>query len=127
MLAWDGTLPSFIHEMLRQGKLPSLAKLIEGSAFADDVTVVIPSLTAPGFASLLTGASPRITGITGIRVPRTPRNDLTILESATGFNSVRAQFSPNTRAIDYSPVRRYIFRQLKGVVKFPIRGLLAEN
>jgi predicted AlkP superfamily phosphohydrolase/phosphomutase len=86
VLGWDGALPSFIHEMLRQGKLPNLAKLIEGGAFADDVTAVFPSLTAPGFASLLTGASPKITGITGIRVPRTPRSEFTILESAAGFS-----------------------------------------
>jgi predicted AlkP superfamily phosphohydrolase/phosphomutase len=79
-------VPSFIHEMLRQGKLPNLAKLIEGGAFADDVTAVFPSLTAPGFAALLTGASPKITGITGLRVPRTPRKEFTILESAGGFN-----------------------------------------
>ena len=85
-MAWDGAVPSFIQEMLRQGKLPNLAKLIEGGAFADDVLPVSPSLTAPGFASLLTGASPKITGITGIRVPRTPRNQFTILESAAGFN-----------------------------------------
>jgi predicted AlkP superfamily phosphohydrolase/phosphomutase len=86
VLGWDGALPSFIHEMLRQGKLPNLAKLIEGGAFADDVTAVFPSLTAPGFASLLTGASPRISGITGIRVPRSPPSQFTILESAAGFN-----------------------------------------
>jgi predicted AlkP superfamily phosphohydrolase/phosphomutase len=86
VLGWDGAVPSFIHEMLGQGKLPNLAKLIEGGAFADDVTAVFPSLTAPGFASLLTGASPRITGITGIRVPRTPRSEFTVLESAGAFN-----------------------------------------
>jgi len=86
VLAWDGAVPSFVHEMLRQGKLPNLAKLIEGGAFADDVTPVSPSLTAPGFASLLTGASPKTTGITGIRVPRLPRDQFTILESAAGFN-----------------------------------------
>ena len=86
VLGWDGAVPSFIHEMLRQGKLPNLAKLIDGGAFADDVTAVSPSLTAPGFASLLTGSPPRITGITGIRVPRTPRSEFTILESAAGFN-----------------------------------------
>lgn len=86
VLAWDGAVPSFIREMVRQGKLPNLAKLIEGGAFADDVLPVSPSLTAPGFASLMTGASPRITGITGIRVPRTPPSQFTILESAAGFN-----------------------------------------
>ncbi|MDP2605589.1 MAG: alkaline phosphatase family protein [Deltaproteobacteria bacterium] len=86
VLGWDGAVPSFIHEMLRQKKLPNLAKLIESGAFADDVLPVSPSLTAPGFASLLTGASPKTTGITGIRVPRTPRGQFTILESAAGFN-----------------------------------------
>ena len=50
VLAWDGAVPSFVHEMLRREKLPNLAKLIEGGAFADHVTAVFPSLTAPGFA-----------------------------------------------------------------------------
>ena len=87
VLAWDGAVPGFVREMLAQGKLPNLAKLIEGGAFADDVTAVFPSSTAPGFASLLTGAPPRITGISGNRVPRTPRSQSTILESSAGFNT----------------------------------------
>jgi len=37
VLAWDGTVPSFVSEMLREGKLPNLAKLIREGAFADDV------------------------------------------------------------------------------------------
>jgi len=86
VLAWDGTVPSFVNELLRQGKLPNLAKLIEGGAYVDDVTAGSPSLTAPGFASLFTGASPKATGITGLRVPRAPRSEFTILESASGFN-----------------------------------------
>ena len=28
VLAWDGTVPVFVHELLRDGKLPNLAKLI---------------------------------------------------------------------------------------------------
>lgn len=88
VVGWDGAVPSFVQEMLREGKMPNLMKLIEGGAYADDVTAVNPSLTAPGFASLLTGASPRITGITGIRVPRVPRDQFTILESAAGFSPV---------------------------------------
>jgi predicted AlkP superfamily phosphohydrolase/phosphomutase len=87
VLAWDGAVPDFVRGMLRQGKLPNLAKLIEGGAFADEVIPVFPSSTAPGFASLLTGAPPRITGIGGNRVPRTPRNQFTILDSNAGFNS----------------------------------------
>jgi predicted AlkP superfamily phosphohydrolase/phosphomutase len=86
VLGWDGAVPAFVHDMLRDGKLPNLAKLIEGGAFADDVTPVFPAKTAPGFASLLTGAPPRVTGISGNRVPRAPRADFTILESLAGFS-----------------------------------------
>jgi predicted AlkP superfamily phosphohydrolase/phosphomutase len=86
VLAWDGTVPAFVHEMLRQGKLPNLAKLIEGGAVADDVIAAFPSKTAPGFASLITGAPPSATGISGNRVPRAPRDQFTILESVAGFS-----------------------------------------
>ena len=94
VLAWDGAVPAFVHEMLRLGKLPNLAKLIEGGAFADDVTPALPSLTAPGFASLWTGASARITGISGNRVPRLPRSQFTILESSGGFNNTLLKADP---------------------------------
>ena len=87
VLAWDGTVPSFVHELVRQGKLPNLAKLIAGGAFADDVVAGFPSKTAPGFASLMTGAPPRVTGISGNRVPREPRTDYTILDSIAGFSA----------------------------------------
>ena len=44
VLAWDGAVPSFVHELLRLGKLPNLEKLIAGGAFADDVIPVFPPL-----------------------------------------------------------------------------------
>src|SRR5829696_2211618 len=72
VLAWDGAVPSFLHEMLNRGRLPNLAKLIESGAFADDVVPAMPSKTAVGFASLWTGAPPRVTGISGNRIPRAP-------------------------------------------------------
>src|SRR5688572_8276335 len=87
VLAWDGAVPGFVNEMLREGKLPNLAKLIEGGAAADDVIAGFPSKTAPGFASLITGAPPNVTGISGNRVPRAPRNQFTILESLAGFSA----------------------------------------
>lgn len=87
VLAWDGTPSAFVQEMLRQGKLPNLAKLIEGGSFAESVTPVFPSKTAPGFATLWTGAPPRINGISGNRIPREPRGEHTILESISAFIS----------------------------------------
>ena len=80
--------------MLRSGELPNLARLIEGGAFADDVIPCFPSLTAPGFASLWTGAPPRITGISGNRVARAPHSQFTILESSSGFNDTLLQAQP---------------------------------
>ena len=85
VMAWDGTVPSFALVMVREGKLPNLAKLLAEAAWADDVMPVFPSKTAPGFAALMTGAPPRLTGITGNRVPRMPRGQHTILESDGGF------------------------------------------
>ena len=87
VLAWDGTVSTFVDDLVHQGKLPNLAKLIAGGAFADDVIAGFPSKTAPGFASLMTGAPPRVTGISGNRVPREPRSDYTILESIAGFSA----------------------------------------
>ncbi len=94
VLAWDGAVPALVHEMLRSGQLPNLAKLIEGGAFADDVISSFPSLTAPAFASLWTGAPPSITGISGNRVPRLPRSQFTILESSGAFNNALLQAEP---------------------------------
>ncbi len=85
VLAWDGATSAFIDALLREGKLPNLAKLIEGGAFADAVVPVFPSKTAPGFATLWTGAPPRKTGISGNRVPPEPRIQHTIMESISAF------------------------------------------
>jgi predicted AlkP superfamily phosphohydrolase/phosphomutase len=94
VLAWDGTVPTFVDELVRQGKLPNLAKLIAGGAFADDVRPVFPSKTAPGFVSLMTGAPPRVTGISGNRVPREPRAEYTILDSVDGFSGTPSLAEP---------------------------------
>src|SRR5262245_10649322 len=94
VLAWDGTVSEFVHELLRDRKLPNLAKLIEGGAFADDVKAGFPSKTAPGFASLITGAPPSVTGISGNQVPRAPRNQHTILESLAGFSGAPLRAEP---------------------------------
>jgi predicted AlkP superfamily phosphohydrolase/phosphomutase len=94
VLGWDGAVSAFVDEMLRSGDMPNLAKLIGDGAFADDVIPCFPSLTAAVFASLWTGAPPRITGISGNRVPRLPRDQFTILESRTAFNNALLQAEP---------------------------------
>jgi predicted AlkP superfamily phosphohydrolase/phosphomutase len=87
VLGWDGTVPEFALRLMREGKMPNLATLIEGGAYADDVKPVFPAKTAPGFAALMTGAPPRVTGISGNRVPRAPLDQFTVLESIAGFSA----------------------------------------
>ncbi|HUR72102.1 MAG TPA: alkaline phosphatase family protein [Candidatus Limnocylindrales bacterium] len=94
VMAWDGTVPAFVKQLVQDGKLPNLAKLIAGGAFADTVMPGYPSKTAPGFASLMTGAPPRVTGISGNRVPRAPRDQFTILESLPGFAGAPLRAEP---------------------------------
>ncbi len=94
VMAWDGAVPSSINKMLSEGKLPHLAKLIAGGVFADDVVPVFPSKTAPGFASLWTGANPRTTGISGNRQPRVPAHEHTILESHFSFLNAPLRAEP---------------------------------
>jgi len=94
IMAWDGTVSLFAQQLLRAGKLPNLAKLIEEGAFADDVMAGFPSKTAPGFASLMTGAPPRLTGISGNRVPRAPSDQFTILDSLAGFSGAPLRAEP---------------------------------
>jgi predicted AlkP superfamily phosphohydrolase/phosphomutase len=94
IMAWDGIVPEFTLDLMHAGKLPNLAKLIAGGAVAGDVMAGFPSKTAPGFASLITGAPPRVTGISGNRVPRVPRAQFTILESLAGFSDAPLKAEP---------------------------------
>lgn len=100
IVAWDGVVPSFAADMMARGLLPNLKQLIDNGAYADDAIPTTPSKTAVGFASLWTGAPPRVTGISGNRIPRTPANQFTILESGLGFSGAALRAEPlwNTAA-----------------------------
>jgi predicted AlkP superfamily phosphohydrolase/phosphomutase len=94
VMGWDGAVASFVREMLSEGKLPNMAKLIAGGAFADDVISVYPPKTAPGFAAIWSGAPPRQTGISGNRQPRAPAHQHTILENNLSFLSSPLRAEP---------------------------------
>lgn len=94
VVGWDGAVSAFVRALVREGKLPNLAKLMDDGAFADDVISTFPTKTAPGFASLWAGAPPRLTGISGNRIPREPRSHHTILESTSAFLTARLLTEP---------------------------------
>ena len=94
IVSWDGVVSAFAEQLLREGKLPHLARLVAGGAFATAVTTAFPSKTAAGHATLWTGAPARVTGISGSAVPRTPRSQFTILDAHSGFNSTALRAEP---------------------------------
>lgn len=124
ILSWDGTVPALVNDLLRQGKLPNLARLIAGGAYADSVMTVFPSKTAPGHASLWTGAPARITGISGNAVPRTPRNQFTMLESTVGFNSTALRAEPLWVTAARSGRRAVVVQATQG---FPFEPYTADG
>lgn len=71
--ALDGMNRGLLYDMLRAGELPELAALLGGRSnrefghahFDDRLTATLPSSTAPGWATAMTGAPPADHGITG--------------------------------------------------------------
>lgn len=114
VLSWDGVVPAEVHALLRQGRLPHLSRLIAGGALADDVVTTFPSKTAAGHASLWTGAPPRITGISGNAVPRTPRAQHTMLDFTSGFASTSLQAEPLWMAVARAGRRAVVVQATQG-------------
>ncbi|MGH7843843.1 MAG: alkaline phosphatase family protein [Candidatus Binatia bacterium] len=110
IVSWDGAHARQINELLRAGKLPNLARLIAGGVFADSVMTAFPAETAPGFASLWTGADPRTTEISGNLVPRTPKSAHTILQSVSGFSSAALAAEPLWRSAARSGYRTVVLQ-----------------
>jgi predicted AlkP superfamily phosphohydrolase/phosphomutase len=132
IMAWDGTVSLFAQQLLRAGRLPNLAKLIEGGAFSDDVMAGFPSKTAPGFASLMTGAPPPLTGISGNRVPRAPSEQFTILDSLAGFSGAPLRAEPiwatarrGGKKIIVSHIPSFADERAESVVRFSGYNLIA--
>lgn len=114
ILSWDGVVPAFVNELMREGALPNLRRLIAEGAYADEVVTVFPSKTAPGHASLWTGAPPRINGVHGNATPRTPRGAFTILEAQSGFASTALRAEPLWMAAARSARRVVIVQATQG-------------
>ncbi|MDR7481316.1 MAG: alkaline phosphatase family protein [Armatimonadota bacterium] len=114
VLSWDGVVPAEVHALLREGRLPHLGRLIADGALADDVVTAFPSKTAAGHASLWTGAPPRLTGISGNAVPRTPRAQHTMLDFTSGFASTALQAEPLWMAAARAGRRAVIVQATQG-------------
>jgi len=64
---------------------PAIRELFRGGACAASARPAFPSITAPGHASLWTGAYGNVTGIAANSQPELPREEHTLLELGSGF------------------------------------------
>lgn len=67
VLGVDGLDPKFTKRMLREGKMPNLAKFVEKGACRDDLVLLggHPTITPPMWTTLATGCYANVHGITG--------------------------------------------------------------
>jgi predicted AlkP superfamily phosphohydrolase/phosphomutase len=94
IVSWDGAPDYVLDQLLLDGKLPNVARLIANGVRADYCTPTFPSKTAAGHFAIFSGTTPAKSGVTNNSVPLLPRNEHTILESTTGFGGSVHQTEP---------------------------------
>lgn len=63
LLSIDGARTDLVQDFADEGVLPNMKRLIDDGVFAEGAIPVLPPVTAPSHASIITGASPSRTGI----------------------------------------------------------------
>ena len=63
LIGWDGTQRDHLYELLDDGKLPNLSKLIKEGSIVDTEITTAETDTKPGWSEILTGYGPEITGV----------------------------------------------------------------
>ena len=86
LVSFDSFSEDRMHASLPADAVPAIRRLFSGGACAAFAQPAFPSTTAPGHASLWTGAYGNVTGISANTQPRMPWNAHTLLESTSGFD-----------------------------------------
>ena len=94
LISWDGAPNWVIRDMVRDGKLPGLARIMADGFRADGMQPAYPSKTAVGHASIFTGTWPDIHGVSNNSVPLLPRSENGPDKTIRGFDSAALQAEP---------------------------------
>ena len=86
LVSFDSFSEQRMMRSLPANSVPAIRALFSKSACAAYARPAFPSLTAPGHASLWTGAYGDVSGIAGNDQPRLPLDQHTLLESISGFS-----------------------------------------
>jgi hypothetical protein len=81
-------------ETLSSEATPNIRGLFGSAACAAYARPAFPSVTAPGHASLWTGAYGDVNGITANSQPRLPRSERSLLESVSGYSAEALRAEP---------------------------------
>ncbi len=94
VLAVDGGGQALVSGYLREGALPAFQRLAAEGALSDGLIPAFPSKTAASFAMAWTGQPPRVNGVTGNSVLRTPASAHSLLETEDGFSAEVLRVDP---------------------------------
>ncbi|MCL4458884.1 MAG: alkaline phosphatase family protein [Chloroflexi bacterium] len=70
VIGLDAPIAQRVYDYAKQGKLPTIARLIENGVYAIDCLVPFPTITPPNWTTIVTGAWPGTHGITDFTVHR---------------------------------------------------------
>lgn len=107
IVSFDGSRASVIRQMIAEGAMPNLARVVANGVSAAYSRTNFPSKTPCGHAALWTGTFGNVNGITGKRVPKLPAGSHTLLDTWSGFDS---------RALLAEPIYATAARQGKRVL-----------
>ncbi|MFM7188676.1 MAG: alkaline phosphatase family protein [Armatimonadota bacterium] len=94
LISWDGAPNWVIRDMVRDGKLPGLSRIMADGFRTDGMQPTYPSKTAVGHASIFTGTWPDIHGVSNNSVPLLPRSENGPDKTIRGFDSAALQAEP---------------------------------
>lgn len=87
LVSFDALSEARIRNSLPPEAVPNLLAIFDSAACAEYAVPAFPSTTAPGHASIWTGAYGDVTGVTANSQPRLPRDEHTLLDLTSGFSA----------------------------------------
>ena len=64
IIGLDCAQPQLMLDMIKDGYLPNMKKIIDNGFFADDCLCPLPTITPPNWTTIATGAYPGTHGVT---------------------------------------------------------------
>lgn len=104
VISWDGAKPSVLKEMVQEGRLPALKRMMDAGCWTWNARTILPSSTLPAHISMLTGLSPEAHGVTwnSHKPEKGPLKVETIFSVAKkdGFRTAMVVGKPKLRLLD---------------------------